>query len=227
VRHFAHHGAQVAFVDIQQGPAEALVEALAPCLHPPQFTHCDITDIGALRRVIAKVHDELGPITVLVNNAGNDTRHRSHEVTPDFWDRTLALNLDHQFFACQAVRPQMQAAGGGSIINLSSIAWMGGGAANLVAYAAAKAAIVGMTNSLARDYGVDRIRVNAIAPGAVITQRQFDLWHSEADVEAIVARQCLKERLLPPDIARMTLFLAADDSRMITKQCFIVDAGLR
>jgi NAD(P)-dependent dehydrogenase (short-subunit alcohol dehydrogenase family) len=117
---------------------------------------------------------------------------------------------------------------GGAIINLSSIAWMGGGAANLVAYSAAKAAIVGMTNSLARDYGDDRIRVNAIAPGAVLTQRQLELWYtSDAQVETIVARQCLKERLLAADVARMALFLAADDSRMITKQCFVVDAGLR
>jgi NAD(P)-dependent dehydrogenase (short-subunit alcohol dehydrogenase family) len=173
------------------------------------------------------VHADLGPITVLVNNAGNDSRHQSHEVTPDFWDRTLALNLDHQFFACQAVRPQMQAAGGGAIINLSSIAWMGGGN-NVVAYSAAKAAIVGMTHSLAREYGADGIRVNAIAPGAVITPRQLELWYTtDAQVDAIVDRQCLKHRLLPGDIARIALFLAADDSRMITKQCYVVDAGLR
>ena len=228
VRHFAHNGAKVAFLDIQDAPAEALVLELASCSHPPQFEHCDLADIAALRRVIAKIHGDLGPITALVNNAGNDTRHQSHEVTPESWDRTLALNLDHQFFACQAVRPQMQAAGGGAIINLSSIAWMGGGAAHLVAYAAAKAAIVGMTNSLAREYGADGIRVNAIAPGAVITPRQLELWYTTDDqVDAIVARQCLKERLLAHDIARMALFLAADDSRMITKQCYVVDAGLR
>jgi D-xylose 1-dehydrogenase len=228
VHQFAHNGAKVAFLDIDDGPAEALVAELGPCAHAPRFHHCDVTDISALKGAIAKVHDELGPITVLVNNAGNDQRHQSAEVTPEYWDRALALNLDHQFFACQAVRPQMQAAGGGAIINLSSIAWMGGGAANLVAYAAAKAAIVGMTNSLAREYGEDRIRVNAIAPGAVITQRQLELWYTEdTQVDAIVARQCLKERLLAGDIARMALFLAADDGRMITKQCLVVDAGLR
>jgi NAD(P)-dependent dehydrogenase (short-subunit alcohol dehydrogenase family) len=229
VRHFAQNGARVALLDIQGGPAADLVAELEPhAAHAPLFLHCDVTDIDALRATIASVHDDLGPITVLVNNAGNDQRHQSHEVTPEYWDRTLALNLDHQFFACQAVRPQMRAAGGGSIVNLSSIAWMGGGAANLVAYAAAKAAIVGMTNSLARDYGDDRIRVNAIAPGAVLTPRQLELWYtSDAQIDAIVARQCLKERLLAADVARMALFLAADDSRMITKQCFIVDAGLR
>lgn len=223
VRQFAQNGARVTFLDIQDEPAAALVQELASCRHAPRFAHCDLTDIEALRGVIAEVQE---PITVLINNAGADTRHQSDEVTPDYWDRTLALNLDHQFFACQAVRPQMRAAAGGSIINLSSIAWMHGGH-NVVAYSAAKAAIVGMTHSLAREYGADGIRVNAIAPGAVITQRQLDLWYSEADVDAIVARQCLKERLLAGDIARMALFLAADDSRMITRQCYVVDAGLR
>jgi NAD(P)-dependent dehydrogenase (short-subunit alcohol dehydrogenase family) len=226
VRQFAQNGAKVAFLDIQDEAARTLVAELAPCAHAPRFLHCDVTDIPALRAAIAQVHAALGPITVLVNNAGNDRRHQSREVSPEYWYRTLALNLDHQFFACQAVRPQMQAEGGGAIVNLSSIAWMGG-AANLVAYSAAKAAIVGMTNSLARELGEDGIRVNAIAPGAVITPRQLELWYSEADVDAIVARQCLKERLMAADIARMALFLAADDGRMITKQCLVVDAGLR
>ncbi|MGH6921893.1 MAG: SDR family NAD(P)-dependent oxidoreductase, partial [Geminicoccaceae bacterium] len=147
VRQFAQNGAKVAFLDIQDEASLALVTELEPCAHAPRFHHCDVTDIPALRAVIEEVHAALGPITVLVNNAGNDERHQSHEVSPEYWDRTLALNLDHQFFACQSVRPQMRAAGGGAIINLSSIAWMGGGAANLVAYSAAKAAIVGMTNS--------------------------------------------------------------------------------
>jgi NAD(P)-dependent dehydrogenase (short-subunit alcohol dehydrogenase family) len=227
VRQFAHNGAKVAFLDIQDEAGHRLVATLDSCVHTPRFLHCDVTDIPALRHMIAQVHAALGPITVLVNNAGNDERHQSHEVSPEYWQKTLALNLHHQFFACQAVRPQMQAAGGGAIINLSSIAWMGGGAPKLVAYSAAKAAIVGMTNSLAREFGDDRIRVNAIAPGAVITPRQLELWYSEAEVDAIVARQCLKERLMAHDIARMALFLAADDGRMITKQCLVIDAGLR
>ena len=228
VGQFAQNGARVAFLDIQDEAARTLVADLAAqCPHAPRFLHCDLTDIPALRAAIQEVRAVLGPITVLVNNAGSDQRHRSQEVSPEYWDRTLALNLDHQFFACQAVRPQMQAAGGGSIINLSSIAWMGGGAANLVAYSAAKAAIVGMTNSLAREFGEDGIRVNAIAPGAVITPRQLELWYSDADVDAIVARQCLKERLMAADVARLALFLAADDGRMIAKQCLVVDAGLR
>lgn len=225
---FAQNGARLAFLDIQDEAAQALVAGLAAsCAHAPRFLHCDVTDIPALRAAIDGVRAALGAITVQVNNAGNDQRHRSHELSPESWDRTLALNLDHQFFACQAVRSQMQAAGGGAIINLSSIVWMGGGAAHLVAYSAAKAAIVGMTSSLAREFGEDGIRVNAIAPGAVITPRQLALWYNDADVEAIVARQCLKERLMAADIARMALFLAADDGRMITKQCLVVDAGLR
>jgi NAD(P)-dependent dehydrogenase (short-subunit alcohol dehydrogenase family) len=228
VHQFARNGAKVAFFDIQDQAARALVAEVAPqCVHAPRFQRCDLTDIPALRAAIEDVHAALGPITVLVNNAGNDERHQSHEVSPEYWDRTLALNLDHQFFACQAVRAQMRAAGGGAIINLSTIAWMGGGAANLVAYSAAKAAIVGMTNSLAREFGEDGIRVNAIAPGAVITPRQLNLWYSDADVDAIVGRQCLKERLMATDVARLALFLAADDGRMITKQCLIIDAGLR
>jgi D-xylose 1-dehydrogenase len=228
VRQFAGNGAKVAFIDIQDEAAQALVAELAPCTHAPRFLHCDVTDIPALRHAVAGIARDLGPITVLINNAGNDQRHRSDEVSPESWDRTLALNLDHQFFACQAARPLMRSAGGGAIVNLSSIVWMGGGAGNLVAYSAAKAAIVGMTNSLAREFGEDGIRVNAIAPGAVLTQRQLELWYTDdAQVDAIVARQCLKERLLAEDVARMALFLTADDSRMITKQCFVVDAGLR
>jgi NAD(P)-dependent dehydrogenase (short-subunit alcohol dehydrogenase family) len=228
VRHFARNGAKVAFLDIRDAVAQALVADLAgECRHAPLFLPCDVTDVPALRAAIEEVRANLGPITVLINNAGNDERHKSHEVSPEYWDRTLALNLDHQFFACQAVRPQMRASGGGAIVNLSSIAWMGGGAANLVAYSAAKAAIVGMTNALAREFGEDGIRVNAIAPGAVITPRQLELWYSDAQVDAIVARQCLKERLMASDIARLALFLAADDGRMITKQCIVVDAGLR
>jgi NAD(P)-dependent dehydrogenase (short-subunit alcohol dehydrogenase family) len=227
VRQFAQNAAKVAFIDIQDEAAQALVaELVGQSVPAPLFLHCDVTDIPALRAAIDEVRAALGPITVLVNNAGNDQRHQSHEVSPESWGRTLALNLDHQFFACQAVRRQMQAAGGGAIVNLSSIAWMGGGA-NLVAYSAAKAAIIGMTNSLAHEFGEDGIRVNAIAPGAVITPRQLELWYSEADVDAIVARQCLKERLMAADIARLALFLAADDGRMITKQCLVIDAGLR
>lgn len=223
---FAGNDARVAFVDIDAAASDALVAELDGCRHPPLFIACDLTDIAALRAAITQVHVQLGPVAVLVNNAANDERHDVDAVTPDYWDRAMAMNLRHQFFAAQAVRPHMKALGHGSIINFSSIAWMGGGV-RMVAYTSAKAAVVGMTRSLAREFGGDDIRVNAIAPGAVITERQRRLWLSQVDVDEIVRRQCLNAPLLADEIARTALFLAADDSRMITKQCIVVDAGLR
>lgn len=223
---FAANDARVAFVDVDEAASRALVGALSASRHVPLFIACDLTDIAALQAAVTRTRDELGPVAVLVNNAANDERHEVDEVTPEYWDRAMAVNLRHQFFAAQAVRAQMRQLGHGSIINFSSIAWMGGGV-RMVAYTSAKAAVIGMTRSLAREFGPDNIRVNAIAPGAVITPRQLRLWLSEADVEAIVQRQCLNARLLAADIARTALFLAADDSHMITKQCLTVDAGLR
>jgi NAD(P)-dependent dehydrogenase (short-subunit alcohol dehydrogenase family) len=223
---FALNDARVAFVDVDEAASEALVRELSGARHAPVFISCDLTDIAALQSAISRTHNELGPIAVLVNNAANDERHEVDEVTPEYWDRAMAVNLRHQFFAAQAVRAQMRELGHGSIINFSSIAWMGGGT-RMVAYTSAKAAVIGLTRSLAREFGPDNIRVNAIAPGAVITPRQLRLWLSQADVEAIVQRQCLNARLLADDIARAALFLAADDSHMITKQCLTVDAGLR
>ena len=226
VEAFAAQGAAVAFVDILEAESRALVERLGAIGPAPLFLPCDLVDVAALGGAIAEARARLGPIGVLVNNAGNDNRQPVEAVTEADWDRTMALNLKHQFFAAQAVRAQMRELGGGAIVNFSSIAWMHGGA-SMVAYATAKAAIIGLTNSLARDFGPDAIRVNAIAPGAVITERQRRLWISESDLTEIVARQCLARVLLPDQIARAALFLAADDSAMITKQCLIVDGGLR
>ena len=223
---FVHQGARVAFVDIDEPASTALVTTLGGVRHAPLFIACDLTDIEALQRAIDRVRDAIGPVGVLVNNAANDERHGASAVSVDYWDRSMAINLRHHFFAAQAVRPHMRTLGGGSIINFSSIAWMGG-APGMVAYTTAKAAIVGMTRSLAREFGGDNIRVNAIAPGAVITERQRRLWHSDEDVAAFAARQCLHRTLLADDVARSVLFLAADDSAMITKQCVTVDAGLR
>lgn len=226
VEAFARNGAKAAFLDIDDSSGRALVASLADTRHPPLFVSCDLVDIDALSAVIGDVGEALGPVAVLVNNAADDARHDTESVDVATWDRAMAVNLRHQFFAAQAVLPGMRASGGGSIVNLSSIAWMGGGV-GMAAYTAAKAAVVGLTNSLAREVGGHGIRVNAIAPGAVITERQLRLWLEDAQIEAIIARQCLPRRLLADEVARMALFLAADDSRMITKQTFIVDAGLR
>lgn len=222
---FVANGSRVAFVDILETESRALVERLGSDGNAPSFIKCDLTDIEALRRAIVETSEKLGPIGVLVNNAANDQREPVDEVTPESWDRTQALNLKHQFFAAQAVRPDMRKLGGGSIVNFSSLAWMKGGP-KMVAYAAAKAAIIGLTTSLAREFGDENIRVNAIAPGAVMTERQRRLWVSEAEMENFKAAQCLHESLTGEAIAPAVLFLASDDARMITKQCLVVDGGI-
>ncbi len=225
VQALAKQGARVAFVDILEDASRSLIQQLSDVDHQPLFIQCDLNDIGALRQAIQRVYQELGPIGILVNNAASDERHEVDKVTPDYWDSAMDVNLRHQFFAAQAVRPHMQELGSGTIINFSSIVWVFGGAA-FVAYATAKAGVVGLTNSLAREFGADDIRVNAIAPGAVVTERQLRLWYTEQQADELANRQVIKRRLLPEEIARTVLFLASDDSRMITKQCITVDAGL-
>ena len=227
VRAFAAQQARVAFLDIDNAASEALVREVAGASgSPPLFVPCDLLDIDALQRAMAQVRASLGDAAVLVNNAANDQRQVLADVTPAEFDWMIGVNLRHVFFAAQAVVPQMQARGGGSIINMSSIAWMRGGPA-LPVYVAAKAAIVGFTNSLARLVGPDRIRVNAIAPGMVITERQRRLWYpDEQQISALRTRQAIPDAVTPDDIARMALFLASDDSQRITRQCFVVDAGL-
>lgn len=227
VRAFAAQKARVAFFDLDASAGEALVaEVAAASGTVPLFVPCDLLDIDALRGAMAQVHGSLGDAAVLVNNAANDKRQVLAEVTPAEFDWTIGVNLKHVFFAAQAVVPQMQARGGGSIINMSSIAWMRGAPA-LPVYAAAKAAIVGFTNSLARLVGPDRIRVNAIAPGMVITERQRRLWYpDEQTIAELRTRQAIPDAVTPDDIANMALFLASDESQRITRQCFQVDAGL-
>jgi NAD(P)-dependent dehydrogenase (short-subunit alcohol dehydrogenase family) len=223
---FAGQGARVAFIDIDEAASAGLVEHLSDARHKPLFIRADLTDIGALRAAVTRVRAELGPVAVLVNNAANDERHTVDDVTPDYWDGSINVNLRHQFFAAQAVRPHMRELGHGSIVNLTSTAWMFGGS-DFAVYATAKAGVVGLTNALARAFGGDQIRVNAIAPGAVMTEKQLRLWYTEETADAMVERQMIKKRLLPEEVARAALFLAADDSRMITKQCILVDAGIR
>ena len=223
VEAFVAQGANVAFVDIAEEDSRALVERLAGA---PLFLPCDLANIGALEAAMEEARQRLGPIGVLVNNAANDARQAVDEVTEADWDRAMAVNLKHQFFASRAARRSMREIGGGAIINLSSIIWQFG-AAKVAAYSAAKAGIIGLTNSLAREFGPDNIRVNAILPGAIMTERQRRLWISPEAEKAIVARQCLARTMLAEDVARMALFLGADDGAGITKQCFVVDAGLR
>ncbi len=227
VRAYALNDARVAFIDIDRERGEATAAALKGAGETTLFIPCDVTDIAALQASIKETRAKLGPISVLVNNAASDERHALADVTEDYWDHAQNVNLRHHFFAAQAVRPQMRELGFGSIVNLSSIAWRGG-AAEMPAYATAKAGVVGLTRALARAFGSDHIRVNAIEPGAVMTERQRRLWYkTQAAVDAIVQRQSIQETLLGDDIARMALFLGADDSRMITKQSITVDAGLR
>lgn len=224
VQHFVEQDARVGFVDLDERAGRALVNSLAHVAIPPLFVSCDLCDIESLRAAFSGIRAHFGPVTVLVNNAANDRRHSIDEVTTDSWDQGIAVNLRHQFFAAQAVKDDMRELGGGSIINLGSISWMlkqGG----MPVYTTAKAAIQGLTRSLARDLGRWHIRVNTLVPGWVMTEKQLRLWVNESTSRQIDEGQCLPTRLQPCDIARMALFLAADDSAMCTAQDFVVDGG--
>ncbi|MGK5068150.1 SDR family NAD(P)-dependent oxidoreductase [Janthinobacterium sp. RT4P48] len=225
VAEFAAQGAVVAFVDIAREASEALCRRLAEAgMTAPLFRHCDITDIPALQAVMAELADKLGDFDILVNNAANDQRHQAQDVTLEYWNERIAINQRPMFFTCQAVFEGMKRQGGGSIINVSSISWhmKSGG---YPVYATTKAAVVGLTRGLARDFGAHNIRVNTVTPGWVMTQRQIDLWVDDAAELEIKKSQCLPNKLMPQDIAAMVLFLASDDGAMCSSQEFIVDAG--
>jgi NAD(P)-dependent dehydrogenase (short-subunit alcohol dehydrogenase family) len=228
VEHFFDQGAKVAFFDIDTNAGEALADQLGADLAEgqsrPMFLRVDLTDIGALRNAIADVRSTLGPVGVLVNNAANDTRHKIEDVTPESYDAGIAVNLRHQFFAAQAVIDDMKLLGGGSIVNLGSISWMLKNAGYPV-YLSAKAAVQGMTRGLARDLGPFRIRVNTLVPGWVMTDRQRRLWLDDAGRRAIKEGQCIDAELLPAHLARAALFLASDDSAMMTAQDVVIDGG--
>jgi len=224
VEAFVRQGAAVCFFDIQDEAAGGLVSRLASGRHGPVYFHRDLTDVAALQGAVKRVLEQFGTVDVLVNNAANDSRHDLLEVTPEFWDQTLAVNLKHQFFAAQAVIPVMQRAGRGSIINMSSIGWVVPSTRQAV-YVTAKAAIVGMTRTLAHEVGKGNIRVNAVMPGAVLTERQERLWLTEEYKATVLANQALKRMILPEEVARLVLFLAADDSSAITNQSYVIDAG--
>ncbi|QJU57698.1 SDR family oxidoreductase [Sphingomonas sp. AP4-R1] len=226
VEAFVRQGARVAFYDRVDEPSEALVEALAPdAAHPVLYEHCDLTDLDALAAAIGRTEAALGGIDILINNAGNDDRHTIEQVTPAYWDERMAVNLRHMFFAAQAVIPAMKRAGGGVILNFGSISWHL--ALNeLILYQTAKAAIEGLTRSLARDLGRDNIRVNTIVPGNVQTPRQ-EKWYTPEGEAEIVKAQCLNGRIQPADVAALVLFLSSDDARMCTSHEHFVDAGWR
>ena len=224
VEEFAAQGARVGFIDIDAAAGEALAARLSGARHAPVFVAADLTDIEALDRAIAAIRDRVGPITVLLNNAANDKRHLIEETTSQSWDAGIAVNLKQQFFAAKNVAADMKASGGGSIVNFGSVSWMlkqGG----MPVYTTSKAAVHGLTHSLARDFGPFNIRVNTLVPGWVMTEKQIRLWLDEKSKEDIARGQCINQPVLPAHIARMALFLAADDSAMCTAQDFIVDGG--
>jgi D-xylose 1-dehydrogenase len=224
VRAFVRQKAKVGFIDIAEAPSQTLLADLGGEAAGVRFAKADIRDIAALTAAIATLTDSLGEADVLINNAANDERHATSDVTPEMFDERIAVNLRHAFFAAQAVLPGMQAKGGGAIVNFSSMSWMAG-MGGMAVYTASKSGMIGLTRSLARDYGAWNIRVNAIAPGWVRTERQLAKWVTpESDKQRLEA-QCLKRWVEPEDIARFCVFLASDDASACTAQHYVVDAG--
>jgi D-xylose 1-dehydrogenase len=224
VREFARQKAKVAFIDIVVEPSRAVTKALEQAGTPVHFERCDLTDVPALQRTIAAIRGRLGPIQVLVNNAAHDERHATQDVTEAVWDSRIAVNLKHQFFCAQAVLPDMKAAGAGAIVNLGSTSWMIG-QGGMAAYTACKSAVLGLTRSLARDYGAFGVRVNAVAPGWIMTQRQLEKWVTPEGEAEIMARQCLKRKLQPVEVAKFIVFLASEEASACTSQHYVVDGG--
>jgi NAD(P)-dependent dehydrogenase (short-subunit alcohol dehydrogenase family) len=225
VEAFTLQGAQVVFLDIADEAASALIDRLSPnAAYTPVYVHCDLTDSAQLIERLAGIIARFGTIDVVINNADDDTRHVTEDVTPEFWDRCTAVNLKHQFFVSQAVVPGMKWQGRGVILNMSSIASMIP-STGLPVYVASKAAIVGLTRTLAHELGPHGIRVNCILPGAIETARQKRLWHLDEYKATVLDNQALQRFLQPEEVARLALFLAADDASAITSQSDIVDGG--
>ena len=225
VEAFALQHSRVAFLDIQDDAAEALITRIHSCgLPTPVYFHCDLADPQAIPATLQSILEQFDRVDVLVNNAGNDSRHKIEDVTPQLWDQIMATNLRHQFFLIQSVIRSMKANTRGSIINMSSIAWVIP-STGIAVYITAKAAIVGMTRTLAHELGAYGIRVNCVMPGAILTERQKRLWLTPAYQAEVLARQALKRLILPDEVARLVLFLASDDSSAITNQSYVVDGG--
>jgi NAD(P)-dependent dehydrogenase (short-subunit alcohol dehydrogenase family) len=224
VRRFAQQKSTVLFFDILGDVGAALAAELTSAGLSAHFRRVDLTDTAALSAAIADVRAAHGPIQILVNNAAHDERHPTESVTPEYWDDRIAVNLKHQFFAAQAVLPDMKAANFGVIINFGSTSWMVG-QGGMAGYTAAKSAVLGLTRSLARDYGPNNIRVNAIAPGWIMTERQIEKWLTPESEAELMKRQCLKRKLTPDELAKFTVFLASDEASACTAQHYIVDGG--
>jgi len=224
VEAFAQQGARVFFLDVAEQDSLALQETLRNANHQPQFRRCDLRSVEAIDGTFASIVDAVGPVDVLVNNAGNDDRHEIGELTASYWDERIAVNLRHQFFCAQAAAKGMREAGRGVILNFGSVSWHVA-LPNLPIYLTAKAGIEGLTRGLARDLGHAGIRVNCIIPGAVKTPRQMNLWQTAESEAKVVAGQCLQLRIEPEHVARMALFLASDDAARCSGRDYFVDAG--
>ena len=224
VRAFARQKSTVVLFDINEEAGMGLSRELSGRGLAAYFQRVDLTDIPALRAGVADACKAHGPTAILINNAAHDERHPTEEVTPEYWDDRIAVNLKHQFFAAQAVLPGMKAAGQGVIINFGSTSWMVG-QGGMAAYTASKSGVIGLTRSLARDYGPCNIRVNAIAPGWIMTERQIEKWLTPEGEAELMRRQCLKRKLTPDELANFTVFLASDDASACTAQHYVVDGG--
>jgi NAD(P)-dependent dehydrogenase (short-subunit alcohol dehydrogenase family) len=224
VQHFVRQKAKVGFLDINAEASKKVVADCAAAGASVAFEQCDLTRVDDLRAAIGRLRATLGPVNILINNAAHDERHKAEDVTEAYWDGRIAVNLKHQFFCAQAVLEDMKAAKSGVIINFGSTSWMIG-QGGMAAYTAAKSAVLGLTRSLARDFGPYNIRCNAIAPGWIMTQRQIDLWLTPDSEKELMQRQCLKRKLVPADIAKFTVFLASEEAGACTNQQYVVDGG--
>ncbi|MEE3072489.1 MAG: SDR family oxidoreductase [Pseudomonadota bacterium] len=220
VKGFAAQGANVGFLDMDESNAKALADAHDNVT----YEICDLRDIAAMQAAIGKLRDRIGGADVLVNNAARDDRHDWREVTPEYWDERMATNIRHMFFAIQAVAPDMIEKGAGAIINMGSNSWFEA-SGNMPAYTTAKSAVQGLTRTMARDLGDHRIRVNAVIPGWIMTERQKELWVTEESITKHRNRQCLPDLIDPVYVARMVIFLASDDAKMCTANSYMVEAG--
>ena len=225
VEHFCEQGSEVYFIDINEDESKKLIEDIKNKNYSlPIFIKCDLLNIKELQKTIADIISNKGPIDILINNAANDTRHKIDDVTEEYWNERINVNLRHFFFTVQSVKKSMIDNGGGAIINMGSTSWMVG-QGGMAAYTAAKSGVVGLSRSFARDLGEFNIRVNSVVPGWVMTQRQIDLWLNDESEKELMKRQCLKEKLMPHELAQAVLFFSSEQSSGCTNQSYIVDKG--